>query len=57
MKTITLVVLLVATLFATPARAQAVDDSLGARRNLADAGYRYDDTASLVRYATRTRQS
>jgi hypothetical protein len=49
MKTVTAVVMLVLTVCATPTRAQLVDDSLGAGRNLADAGYRYDDTASLLR--------
>ena len=49
MKTVIAVVMLVLALCATPARAQLVDDSLGARQKLADAGYRYDDTASLLR--------
>ena len=48
MKTVTAVVLLVPALCATSARAQLVDDSLGARQKLAEAGYRYDDTASLL---------
>jgi hypothetical protein len=47
MKTAAAVVIL--ALCATSARAQLVDDCLGARQNLADAGYRYDDPASLVR--------
>jgi len=47
--TITAVVILVAlALCGTSARAQLVDD-LGSREKLAEAGYRYDDTASLVR--------
>ena len=49
MKNITAVVLLVLALCATPARAQLVDDSLGTRQRLADAGYRYDDPALVVR--------
>ena len=47
--TITAVFILVAlALCGTSARAQLVDD-LGSRERLAEAGYRYDDTASLVR--------
>src|SRR5437867_2737310 len=40
--------MLAVALFATPA-AQLADDSFGSRQKLADAGYRYDDAASLVR--------
>ena len=47
MKSVTAKVMLVLVICATPTRAQ--DDSLGTRQTLADAGYRYDDPASLMR--------
>jgi hypothetical protein len=49
MKLATAMIMLALTLCARPARAQLVDDSLGAQQKLADAGYRYDDLASLLR--------
>ena len=48
MKTLTAALAAILVLCATPARAQ-VEDSFGTRQQLADAGYRYDDPASLIR--------